>query len=351
MEYSLSAFDYDLPEELIAQEPPVVRDQSRLLVLDRVSGNLTHAGFGEVPTWLGSGDVLVVNDTRVFPARLRGRKESGGRVELLLTDWPGPGDNGATPREAVSRALWRASRQLRVGQMLHFGPALRGEVVALGEPGEVEVRLTSPGDIRQALHEAGELPLPPYIRRPCRETDRERYQTVFAERIGAVAAPTAGLHFTAELLARVRQGGVEVAHLTLHVGPGTFQPVRTTDYRQHRLGAEFLHLSEESAEVINRAKAGGKRIVAVGTTTVRGLEYLARGDRVVPGEGWCDLFICPGYSFQVVDRLITNFHLPRSTLLLLVSAFAGRERILAAYREAVRERYRFYSYGDAMLIL
>ncbi len=351
METALSAFDYDLPPELIAQEPCPSRQDSRLLVLPRGTGRLHHARFRDLPEWLAPEDVLVVNDTRVFPARLAGHKDSGGRIELLLTAPPAVSDNGAPARKACGRALWRASRPPRPGQILRFGPGLEAEVVALPAPGEVEVRFLSPGDVVAALQRAGDLPLPPYIRRPAAPRDRERYQTIFARETGAVAAPTAGLHFTPELVDALRDRGVDLITLTLHVGPGTFQPLRHEDYRRHRLAPEFFRLSPKAAARLDEARRQGRRIVAVGTTTVRVLESRVAAGRLQPGSGWCDLFIHPGHVFQVVDKLITNFHLPKSSLLLLVAAFAGWDQIAAAYREAVARQYRFYSYGDAMLIV
>lgn len=352
MEYSIKDFDYRLPGRLIAQYPRRQRDESRMLVLERATGRLHHHRFSQLPTWLDDRDVLVVNDTQVFAARLQGQKASGGRVEILLLHLPHIQDNGATPQVAWGRGWYRASRRLQPGQRLRFGDDLQAEVRARVGSGEIELQFWTTGqDIRQVLAKVGEMPLPPYIRRPAARADSERYQTIFAARPGAVAAPTAGLHFTPAILEALKVRGVEVVSLTLHVGPGTFKPVREEDYTRHQLGAEYYHLSEPAAARLNQARAAGKRIVAVGTTTVRVLESRMIQGRIQPGEGLCDLFIYPGYQFQVVDRLLTNFHLPRSTLLLLVSAFAGRERVLQAYQEAVARRYRFYSYGDCMLMV
>ncbi len=345
---SLNDYDYYLPPHLIAQEPCPHREQARLLVLDRQRQSFSHSHFYRLPDWLGEQDVVVINNTRVFPARLRGRKASGGRVELLLLAPPQP----EAPGQAVCRALWRASKPPRPGQRLLFDAALTAEITAVSPEGEVQVTLWSGDqDLRQVLAQVGEVPLPPYIRRPAAEADRQRYQTVFATAEGAVAAPTAGLHFTPEILQELRQRGVTIVPLTLHVGPGTFQPVRVDDYTRHRLAPEYFFLSPESAAAINQARAAGKHILAVGTTCVRVLEHQYRQGIVHPGEGWCDLFIYPGYRFQVVTRMLTNFHLPKTTLLLLVSAFAGRELVLQAYQAAVAAAYRFYSYGDCMLIM
>jgi len=346
---NIEEFDYHLPPELVAAYPAEPRDAARLMVVDRERGTLTHATFRELPDFLTAADFLVVNDTRVFPARLRGVKESGGRVELLLHHLPVP-ENGADPRVGRVDAGYRG-RHLRPGQRLRFGEGLEGEVLALPRPGVAEVRLLAQGGgVVEAVMALGEVPLPPYIKRQPTPVDRESYQTVFARKPGAVACPTAGLHFTPRVLQALAEKGVERAAVTLHVGPGTFTPVRTRDYTAHVLAPEYYELSEETARRLTAAKAAGKRLLAVGTTTVRVLETCGGAAGFTPGRGWCDLYIYPGYRFQAVDRLLTNFHLPRSTLLLLVCAFAGRELILEAYEEAVRRRYRFYSYGDCMLI-
>lgn len=343
-------YHYHLPPELVAQHPLAPRDASRLLVLGRARGEIHHAYFRDLCRWLTPDDVLVINDTRVFPARLRGVKDRGGKVELLLHHLPALEDNGAAPRAARARATYRG--RLKPGQTLHFGSRLQAEILALPQPGVAEVRLRSPGGevLRQVLAR-GEVPLPPYIRRPADETDRENYQTVFASRPGAVACPTAGLHFTGEMLENLARQNIDIIPLTLHVGPGTFMPVRHSDYTRHRLQPEYFELSPASAARLNAARARSRRLAAVGTTSVRVLEHCASPAGFTARQGWCDLYIYPGYRFRAVDRLLTNFHLPRSTLLLLVSAFAGRELIMKAYDEAVRERYRFYSYGDCMLIL
>ncbi len=343
-------YDYFLPPQLVAQYPLGERDASRLLVLRRQEGEMRHAGFRDLPQWLNEHDVLVVNDTRVFPARRTGRKDSGGKVELLLHHLPEPEANGAVPRAARARATHRG--RLKVGQALTFGTDLAAMVLALPHPGVAEVRFTAAGvDALAAVLTAGEVPLPPYINRPAEARDRETYQTVFAAPAGAVACPTAGLHFTGTVLHDLAARGVEIVRLTLHVGPGTFMPVRHADFTRHRMLPEYFDLSAAAAARLNEARAAGKRLVAVGTTSVRVLEACASPQGFQAQQGWCDLFIYPGYQFKAVDRLLTNFHLPKSTLLLLVSAFAGRDLILRAYKEAIKERYRFYSYGDCMLII
>jgi len=341
----LAPFDYELPPDRIAQRPAEPRESARLLVLDRSGGPIRHEQVSNLPGLLRAGDLLVVNATRVVPARLRGEKASGGRAEALLLG-PAPGVPGRW------RALVRCRGRLRPGLALRFGAGDAGfdaEIAQLGEEGAVVLRVAADVD----PYRAGEPPLPPYIRRTAHDpADDARYQTVFARVPGAVAAPTAGLHLESALLAALGAAGVEHAELVLHVGPGTFRPLRPADLAAGRLHAEPFELPEATAEAIARARARGGRVVAVGTTTTRVLEARARADgRVAPGRGETDLFLRPGARFAVVDALLTNFHLPRSSLLLLAAAFAGREPLLAAYAEAVRLRYRFYSYGDAMLIL
>lgn len=343
-ESSLDAFDYALPPERIAQHPPADRDGGRLLVLDRRGGPLQHSHVRELPRWLAAGDLLVRNATRVVPARLRGHKETGGAVEALLL---GPGGEAGR-----LRALVRLRGRLRPGIKLRFerdDRALDAEIAAVREGGEVELAF-APGADPYAL---GETPLPPYIRRDGAESaDAERYQTVFARVPGSVAAPTAGLHLSERLLEELAGAGVGSAEVVLHVGPGTFRPVGEEQLREGRLHHEPFELPESSAAAIGETRAAGRRVVAVGTTSARVLEACAAAaGGVTPGRGETDLFLQPGSEFRVVDALLTNFHLPRSSLLMLVAAFAGRERVLAAYAEAVRRAYRFYSYGDAMLIL
>jgi S-adenosylmethionine:tRNA ribosyltransferase-isomerase len=339
-------FDYELPEAAIAQEPLPERDASRLLVLDRRDGSLRHQVFRDLPELLEPGDLVVVNRTRVFPARLLGRRSAGGTAEVLLVRRLA-GD--------LWEALVRPGRRLRAGDRVEIAPDLSVaiESEAQGPDARRRVRiLAKDPDAAGALERLGHVPLPPYIRRPDRPEDRDRYQTTYSREPGSVAAPTAGLHFTPELLARLRARGIGIAELVLHVGPGTFKPVAADDVRRHTVAPEPFLVPRETAEAVQQARGRGGRVVAVGTTTTRALETTSRGDRhVVPGAGETDLVIVPGSRFRVVDALVTNFHLPRSSLLLLVSAFAGRERVLSAYRAALDAGYRFYSYGDAMLIL
>jgi len=330
-----SDFDYDLPPEAIAQHPGE-RGESRLLVLGRT---IEDRRFTDLPDLLDPGDLLVVNDTRVIPARLRARRPTGGRVEILLVERAGP---------ASWWCLLRPGRRLSPGTPLAIegGPAAR-----VDERADGRFRLTFEQPIEPLLQEIGETPLPPYIDRPAEPRDRERYQTVYAARPGAVAAPTAGLHFTPALLDALQRRGVRRASLTLHVGPGTFRPVKTENPEAHAMDSERFEIPDATAEAVAAARRRGRRVVAVGTTVVRSLETAASTDGLVAaGAGRTGLYIRPGYEFAVVDRLITNFHLPRSTLLMLVCAFAGRRRTLDAYRQAVRSGFRFYSYGDAMLL-
>lgn len=340
---ALSDFQFALPAELIAQVPAERRDDARLMLLDRRRGLTRHADVRSLPQYLQPGDVLVVNDTKVLSARLFGRTGSGGAVELLLI------------RPTGARAwlcLGKPGRRLRQGATLRFPEGVGAEVTATHGDGRATVAFDGTVSLPALLERHGEIPLPPYIRRPDGPLplDHTRYQTIFASRPGAVAAPTAGLHFTDELVGAMESRGIHIARLTLHVGPGTFLPVRCEDLRHHTMEAEWCDIPEATAALIARVKATGGRVVAVGTTTTRALESAAANGSLRAGGRWADRFITPGYRFQVIDALFTNFHLPGSTLLLLVSAFAGRESILAAYAEAVAQRYRFYSYGDAMLI-
>ena len=345
----LSDFDYELPAELIAQEALPLRDAARLLRLDRATGARSHHRVADLDTLLEPGDVLVVNDTRVVPARLLGRRDpSGGAVECLLL---------ARLDGERWDALVHPGQKLKIGSRALFaagGHRLELEVLARHHHGRRTIRLAADGgDVDAAIDAIGHVPLPPYIKRADRPVDQERYQTVFAAARGSVAAPTAGLHFTPALLDRLRACGVERHTITLHVGYGTFEPVRTQEVEAHRVAPERYAVPESTATGVNRALDEGRRVVAVGTTTTRTLAAVARahGGRLEPATGETDLYICGGFDFRVVGGLLTNFHLPRSSLLLLVCALAGRDAILAAYREAVDRRYRFYSYGDSMLIL
>jgi S-adenosylmethionine:tRNA ribosyltransferase-isomerase len=341
--YSPEDYNFDLPDELIAQQPLARRDQSRLLHLERSSGRLDHRRFSDLPDLLCAGDVLVLNDTRVVPGRLLGRKESGGKVEILILD-----PVGDAARQ-VYTCLVRASKRPLPGSCLFFDGGLVATVEAIDERTS-QISFDGPAPLDQVLESIGHVPLPPYIRRDDNPDDRHTYQTVYANCKGAIAAPTAGLHFTPELLQGLRDKGVEVTFLTLHVGYGTFVPVRVDDIREHRMHSEWFDLGAQTVAAIARARENGHRVVAVGTTCVRTLEFCARNGALKPHSGACNLFIYPGFEFRVVDAMVTNFHLPRSTLMMLVSAFAGRDTILRAYSAAVQLRYRFFSYGDAMLI-
>lgn len=382
----VSDFHYDLPPEQIAQEPLADRAASRLLHLVRKPGSWQDLTFREFPGLLRSGDLLVVNNTRVFPARLYGHRSGQraqpispnnpaardflrGRIEVLLTRQVADDPN-------EWECLVRPGRKIGIGEKLHFiaspghpsaglsednPPELEAEVTARGAFGERRIRFAPVPDFFARIERIGHVPLPPYIDRDDRAADRERYQTVYAQARGSVAAPTAGLHFTPEILAQIRGRGIEIAEITLHVGLGTFQPVRVEKVEDHKLHRECYEISEEAARAVNRAKAEGRRVVAVGTTTVRTLEYAAGlseghaekqpgGGRVEAGRGEADIFIYPGYRFRIVDALLTNFHLPQSTLLMLVCALGGKDFVMAAYRHAVESGYRFYSYGDCMFV-
>ena len=346
-DWKTSDFDYALPESLIAFHPSSERDVSRLMVLGPNRTEIGHAVFRDLPDLLPKRALLVLNDTRVIKARLHAVRPTGGAVEVLLVR-----PRGAAEYSCRFEALTRANRPLKEGDTLDIS-GVGASVVSKGSLGEavLEIHL-SPADFLHHVSRVGEVPLPPYIKRAAEPEDVERYQTVYAAQDGSSAAPTAGLHFTESLLHEIRARGVEIAAVTLHVGPGTFRPVKTEYLREHRMDREEYILSEETVSKIHRAKTEKRPIIAVGTTTVRALEgaFAAQGS-LVPGPGATELFITPGFQFNVVDGLITNFHLPKSTLLSLVSALAGRERILSAYAEAVAKQYRFYSYGDAMLIL
>lgn len=360
-QFQLSAYDYHLPPEQIAQQPAEKRDQSRLLVLDVEADSLNHRRFTNIIDYLQTGDLLVINNTRVFPARLLGRKETGGKVEMLLLEYPQAVKADTTISGwsyARAPVLLKSSKRPKQESLLLFGEDLQAKIGKIRENGKVEVtlryRLSKKNTLDDVLTRYGQMPLPPYINRPQGSTDedRHRYQTRYARHTGSVAAPTAGLHFSDNLLHSIEEKGIEKATVTLHVGYGTFAPVRTDDIREHCIHREFVQVPGETAKKINQTKAKGGRIWAVGTTTVRTLEFAADERGVVqPIEEPCGLFIYPGYRFHIVDNLITNFHLPRSSLLFLVSALAGRKRILESYRQAVDRGYRFFSYGDAMAII
>lgn len=339
--------DYHLPEELIALQPAEKRSASRMMVLDRNNDLIDHEGFIKLPDRLNPGDLLVLNDTRVLPARIFGRRKTGGKVEFLLTE-----HERETPTDRSGKTTWQAmvrcSKQLAVGEEVLLDGYALCRIKANLEDGFY--RVLFPETIKEHLEKFGQMPLPPYIesRRPVEESDKQRYQTIYAEKDGSCAAPTAGLHFTEELLTSLTEKGVEIARLTLHVGPGTFLPLRTDTVEEHRMHSEYYQIPEQTLDQLGKAKEEGRRIVACGTTTVRALEAYGQSGET---SGKTDLFIRPGFEFRLTDALLTNFHLPKSTLLLLVGAFYGLERILDAYQEAVKLGYRFYSYGDCMMIV
>jgi S-adenosylmethionine:tRNA ribosyltransferase-isomerase len=350
--FNIEDYDYELPPESIAQVPVSKRDHSRLLVLDRKKKSISDSRFFDLSTLLRSGDLLVVNDTRVVPARLFGQKESGGQVEILVLEPRDSADEGPATRSC----LVRSSKRPKNGSILFFESGVSGRVREVLKNGLVRITFSGDRSIDSLLEEKGHVPLPPYIKRVQDSSnsllDKDRYQTIFSKRKGAIAAPTAGLHFTGNLVEKLEIAGISLAHLTLHVGYGTFRPVRTRDIRRHQLGEEFYHIEPETAKAVEHTKKKGGRVVAVGTTVVRALETAVTTDgSILSGDGKTDLLVTPGFSFRVVDALITNFHLPMSSLLFLVSAFAGLELIRQSYRSAVRKGYRFYSYGDAMMIL
>lgn len=336
-------FSYELPKELIAQDPIEDRASSRLMVLHRETGKTEHRIFSDITSYLRPGDCLVLNNTKVIPARLYGVKEgTGAAIEILLLK---------RMEQDTWETLVRPGKKCRVGSVISFGDGLlTGTVMSVLPEGNRLVRFSYEGIFEEILDRLGEMPLPPYITHKLQ--DKNRYQTVYAKHEGSAAAPTAGLHFTEALLQEIREMGVEIAEVTLHVGLGTFRPVKVSTVEAHHMHSEYYVITEEAAEKINRAKAGGGRVICVGTTSCRTLESAALPDGTVPAcSGWTEIFIYPGYRFKVLDCLITNFHLPESTLIMLVSALAGRENVLAAYEEAVRERYRFFSFGDAMFIM
>lgn len=339
----LDDFDFVLPPERIAFEPPADRESARLLTLSRSSGAIAETTISGFPDLLQPFDLLILNDTKVIPARLYGEKSTGGKVELFLV-------RRMESPEGAWRVLIRSSKPPRVGTCIHLAEQVTATVTGRAENDEWLVTFSGAEDFTVWLERNGAVPLPPYIKRAPHEQDQQRYQTVFARERGAVAAPTAGLHFTEQLLATMSAQGVEIATLTLHVGLGTFMPVRVDDPAMHRMHKEWYSIPAETVAAIARCRERGGRVIAVGTTVARTLEYAAAGNIPRAGSGEADIFIYPGYTFKVVDALLTNFHIPKSTLLMLVAAFAGRERILAAYRAAIERGFRFYSYGDAMFI-
>ncbi len=332
----ITEFDYELPEDLIAKYPVIPRHNAKLMVLDRKSQSIVHDTFWNLPDYLEEGDMLVFNNTKVIPARLYGRKPTGGKVEIVLTDY-------------IKQDVWKAlvgGKKIKPGLVVDIAKDFRVEILEHIEEGKFFVRLLGKDPLK-LIDKYGHIPIPPYLKREEEEIDRKYYQTVFAREEGAVAAPTASLHFSEELLEKLRKKGIQTAFLTLHVSYGTFKPVKVENIEEHFVEPEYMKVPEETVEKILRTKEKGKRVIAVGTTVVRALET----EPFKSYEGWTDLYIYPGFEFKVIDALITNFHLPRSSLLILVSAFVGKEFLLRAYREAVENRYRFYSYGDGMLIL
>ena len=340
----LHDFYYDLPEELIAQDPLSDRSSSRLMVLDKETGEIEHKIFRDIVDYLKPGDCLVVNDTKVIPARLIGTKaDTGATIEVLLL-------KRLEDRQDTWEVLVKPGKKAKVGAKISFGEGkLIGEIIDIVEEGNRLIQFTYDGIFEEILDELGQMPLPPYITHKLE--DKNRYQTVYAKYEGSAAAPTAGLHFTKELLEKIKEKGIKIAHVTLHVGLGTFRPVKVENILEHHMHSEFYMVDEEDANMINECRANGGRVIAVGTTSTRTLETVTDENGIVhPGSGWTQIFIYPGYQFKAIDCLITNFHLPESTLLMLVSALAGRENVLNAYNKAVEEKYRFFSFGDAMFI-
>ncbi len=338
---NLSEFNYDLPQELIAQKPIERRDSSRLMVLDKSTGEITHRHFYDIIEYLNEGDCLILNDSRVLPARLYGvREDTGSPIEFLLL---------TRKEQDIWEVILRPGKKAKPGKRFVFGDGrLKAEVLEVVNDGNRLVRFEYEGLFENILDEIGEMPLPPYITEKL--LDKERYQTVYSKEEGSAAAPTAGLHFTNELLDKIREKGVKIGFVTLHVGLGTFRPVKENIVENHKMHSEFYILSQETADIINETKKNGKNVIAVGTTTCRTLESVAREGEIKAKTGWTDIFIYPPYEFKAIDKLITNFHLPQSTLLMLISAFAGKDKVFNAYNEAIKEKYRFFSFGDAMFI-
>ncbi|OQY02582.1 MAG: tRNA preQ1(34) S-adenosylmethionine ribosyltransferase-isomerase QueA [Desulfobacteraceae bacterium 4572_130] len=350
--YLLSDYKFHLPENQIAQKPAKKRDDSKLLRMDKKSGKISHHQFCDIEKFLKSGDVVIINNTKVIPARLKGKKETGGKIEVLIINY----FKGLEYLEKKGcfqcNCLIKASKSPKKGAILFFNNNLKARVEDINKQ-FFNIKFFHKGNFNDIINQIGTIPLPPYIKRDNFRTynDKENYQTVYASKKGAIAAPTAGLHFTQPLIEKLEKNGIEFVSITLHVGYGTFVPVRVDDIRKHRMHSEFFSISAFASEKINKAKKQGRRIIAVGTTSMRTIEYVAdNSGGVTQRQGMCNLFIYPDYKFKCVDAIITNFHLPKSTLLMLVSAFAGRQNILSAYKEAVKKEYRFFSYGDAMFI-
>ncbi len=334
----ISDFDYNLPKELIAKYPVEPRDSCRLMVLNRKNKTITHKIFREIIDYLDEGDTLVLNNTKVIPARLKGKKETGANIEIFLL---------RPFSESQWEVLIKNIKRLKEGQRVFFGKDFQAKLIEKYDGGKAKVEFLGK-NINELIKKYGHIPLPPYIEREDEEKDKDYYQTVFAEKEGAVASPTAGLHFTSELLEKIKKKGINITYITLHVGLGTFRPVSVEDFTKHKMHEEFYQIPKDTIEIIKETKKKGKSVIAVGTTVVRTLETYAQTDKL---EGFSDIFIYPPYEFKMIDKLITNFHLPKSTLLLLVSAFADKDFVLEAYNKAVKEKYRFFSYGDAMFII
>ncbi|OIP30218.1 MAG: tRNA preQ1(34) S-adenosylmethionine ribosyltransferase-isomerase QueA [Deltaproteobacteria bacterium CG12_big_fil_rev_8_21_14_0_65_43_10] len=352
----LEEFDYMLPEGLISQYPMAKRDDSRLLIVNRQDGRIEHRAFSDISYFMETGDVLVINDTRVIPARLFGKKETGGRIEILILRQLKPTEPESNGKLNIWECLIKSSKRLKEGSRISFNEYLEGEVIEKGSNGKCILQFHSKGDFHKILDKVGRMPLPPYIKRDGElkdgQIDIERYQTVFARNKGAIAAPTAGLHFTEGLLSKIQEKGVKIAYITVHIGMGTFMPVRAEKVEDHVLEAEYFEIKQDAASLINTAVTNDKRIIAVGTSVTRALESAVVENRIIkPATKYTSLFIYPGYQFKIVDTLVTNFHLPKSTPLLLVSAFAGNTLIADVYKKAIEAGYRFLSYGDGMMIL
>ena len=337
--FNIEDYDYYLPEGYIAQKPKLPRDSCKLMVIERESGRISHHIFREIVEFLNEGDHLVLNDTRVIYARLKGKKKTGAQVEVFLLKEISPG---------IWETLVKPGKRLKKGAIVDFSGVIEGEILDVKEEGIRIVKFTSSLPFKEAIKEVGEVPLPPYIKK--KVEDPELYQTVYSKKEGSVAAPTAGLHFTKNLFDILRKKGIKISYVTLHVGIDTFKPITTQDIRDHKMHKEYFEISEEVAEEINRTKREGGRIIAVGTTTVRTLESRTIEGRVIPGSGETDLYIFPGYKFRLVDGIITNFHLPKSSLLVMMAAWMGRELLFKSYREAIERGYRFFSFGDAMFV-
>ncbi len=344
--YKICHYDYDIPKHLIAQCPATKRDESRLLILHRENSKIEHRKFYDITDYLNSGDVLVLNDTKVSPARIIGSRTTGGRVEGLIIKEVG---------ENVWEVLLQSNHRLKENELLYFSDSVKGSIVCRNNTGSWIIKFEDRKKFLEMLENSGRMPLPPYIKRKLDNIqytdDKERYQTIYAKKMGAIAAPTAGLHFTTNLLQKLTNKGVNIVFVTLHVGLGTFKPIKEVDFRQHTIHKEFYNIPNETIDTIYKAKMLGKKVVATGTTTCRVLETFAEDHKMKKKSGWTNLYIYPPHKFKLTDTLITNFHLQRSTLILLVSAFAGRENIVTSYKEAINHSYRFYSYGDSMLIL